>query len=148
LNLLTHSRIGKVLLVRLRAHGQDQTMTLKLLIVEDSEHIRTSLVSLIECIPGIDCVHTADTLVDALERVRKVLPTLVVLDLQLPDGLGVELIEPIKLLAPQARIAILTNHANDFNRRHCLASGADWFFDKSTEFETLLEVLRAQAALR
>jgi DNA-binding NarL/FixJ family response regulator len=121
-------------------------MPLKLLIVEDSEHIRASLVSLIECIPGIECVRTANTLAHAMESVRQLLPNLVVLDLQLPDGLGVELIEPIRVLAPAACIAILTNHANEFNRKHCLVGGADWFFDKSTEFDALLEVVRTQAA--
>jgi DNA-binding NarL/FixJ family response regulator len=122
-------------------------MAIKLLIVEDSQHIRASLVSLMECIPGIDCIATADSIVDAMQCVRESAPSLVVLDLQLPDGLGIELVEPIKALAPKARIAVLTNHASEFNRRHCIAGGVDWFFDKSTEFDAMLDVVRAQAAL-
>jgi DNA-binding NarL/FixJ family response regulator len=45
------------------------------------------------------------------------------------------------------RIAVLTNDANEFNRIRCMAGGADWFFDKSTEFEELIEVVRQQIAL-
>lgn len=123
-------------------------MTIRLLIVEDSQHICASLVSLMECIPGIDCIATANCIADAMQCVRESLPSMVVLDLQLPDGLGIELIEPIKNLSPEVRIAVLTNHASEFNRRHCIAGGADWFFDKSTEFDALLEVVRAKAALQ
>jgi DNA-binding NarL/FixJ family response regulator len=123
-------------------------MSIKLLIVEDSEHIRVSLVSLMECIPGIECIFVAESIAAAMQRVRKSLPSLVVLDLQLPDGMGIELIEPIRHLVPDVRIAVLTNHASEFNRRHCIAGGANWFFDKSTEFDHLLEVVRAQAALQ
>jgi DNA-binding NarL/FixJ family response regulator len=118
---------------------------MKLLIVEDSEYIRASLIGLMECIPGVDSISTAENLHDAMQSVRESLPTMVVLDLQLPDGLGIELIEPMRHLAPDVHIAVLTNHANEFNRLHCIAVCADWFFDKSTEFEGLLEVVRAQA---
>lgn len=121
-------------------------MTLDLLIVDDSQHIRASLVGLLECIEGMGRISTASNLVDAIRSVCKEPPCIVVLDLQLPDGLGLELIQPIKRLVPNVRIAILTNHAGAPNKRHCLASGADWFFDKSTEFDNLLDVLKTQAA--
>jgi DNA-binding NarL/FixJ family response regulator len=120
---------------------------MKLLIVEDSPHIRASLVSLMECLPGIVSVTTADCLGDAIKCARQSLPTMVILDLQLPDGLGIELIEPMKHLAPDVHIAVLTNHANEFNKRHCIAAGANWFFDKSTEFDELIEVVRAESEL-
>ena len=123
-------------------------MPITLLIVEDSEAICASLVGLMECIPGIDGIRTAGNLVDAMDCVRSFYPSLVVLDLQLPDGLGLELIEPIRHLSPDVRIAVLTNHASEFNKRHCLAGGADWFFDKSTEFDALLDVVRVQAAFQ
>ena len=45
------------------------------------------------------------------------------------------------------RIAIFTNDVNEFNRRKCLQAGADWFFDKSIEFDDLLDVVQQQAAL-
>jgi DNA-binding NarL/FixJ family response regulator len=121
---------------------------MKLLIVEDSEHIRTSLVSLMECIPGIDGICTAVSLVDAMQCVRKSSPSMVVLDLHLPDGYGTELIKPIQQVAPDVRIAVLTNDASEFNRKNCLSFGANWFFDKSTEFDQLLDVVRAHAEMQ
>lgn len=120
-------------------------MTMKLQIVDDSELIRTRLIGLLDGIPGIEAIHTADTLAQTLESVRRVLPTLVILDLHFPDGSAIQIINAIKVLAPGVQIAMLSNDASEFNRRKCLAIGADWFFDKSTEFESLLEVVREQA---
>lgn len=120
-------------------------MTMKLLIVDDSELIRIRLIGLLDGIPDIEAIHTADTLAQTLESVRRVLPTLVILDLHFPDGNAIQIINPIKVLAPGVQIAMLSNDASEFNRRKCLAIGAGWFFDKSTEFESLLEVVREQA---
>jgi DNA-binding NarL/FixJ family response regulator len=121
-------------------------MHTKLLIVDDSELIRNSLVRLLLEIPGIESIRTADSLVRALDCVEQEEPNLIILDLHLPDGNASRLIEPLKWLAPLARIAMLTNDASEYSRRQCLDQGADWFFDKSTEFERLLEVVRDLAA--
>jgi len=117
-------------------------MTQKILIVEDSEAIRNSLVALMQAIPGIESVRTASTMAHAVACIRQYQPSLAVLDLQLPDGVGTELIRPLRAKVPSVRIAILTNFASDFSRKRCLCAGADWFFDKSTEFDSLLQMLR------
>ena len=127
--------------------GHDQPMTMKLLIVDDSELILARLLRLLEGIPGIDAIHTAATLAQTLESVRRVLPTLVVLDLHLSDGNAIPIIPAIKQLAPGMQLAVLTNDANAFNRSKCMQAGADWFFDKSTEFENLRDLVQQQAAL-
>lgn len=126
--------------------GHDQSMTLKVLIVDDSELIRASLASLLEPIQSI-AVHTAATLAQALESVRRGLATLLILDVHLPDGNAIQSIRTLKQLAPGMQIAMFTNDVNEFNRKKSLGAGADWFFDKSTEFEDLLDVVRKQAAL-
>ncbi len=120
---------------------------MKLLIVDDSELIRSSLLGLLEDIPGIDAIDTADTLAQTLDSVRRVLPTLLILASHLPDGHATQIINTLKQLAPAMLIAVFTNDANDFNRRKSLAAGADWFFDKSIQFGDLLAVVRQQAAL-
>lgn len=122
-------------------------MTMKLLIVDDSELIRARLLWLLEGIQGIEAIHTADTLAQTQETVRRVLPTLLILDLQLSDGNAIPIIHSIKQLAPGMRIAVLTNDASAFNRGKCMQAGADWFFDKSTEFESLRDLVEQQAAL-
>jgi DNA-binding NarL/FixJ family response regulator len=135
-------------MVQLVMSGHDQPMTMKLLIVDDSELIRTRLLGLFERLPGIGTTHTADTLAQTLESVRCERPTLVILDLHLSDGNAIQIINSLKQLEVGMGIAILTNDASEFNRRKCLGAGADWFFDKSTEFENLIEVVRELAVLK
>jgi DNA-binding NarL/FixJ family response regulator len=70
----------------------------------------------------------------------------VILDLALPDGLGTRIIKPLKRLSPTLRVAMLTLLAGPVYRERCLQLGADWFFDKATETEDLLDVVRKHTA--
>lgn len=121
-------------------------MVVKLLIVDDSDVIRHSLVALLRGFLGPENIRSVATLSAALENVRSAWPNMVVLDLQLADGSATPHISPMLAMAPGIRIAVLTNDASGFNRVKCLQAGAHWFFDKSTEFENLLDVVRKQAA--
>lgn len=121
--------------------------SIKLLMVDDSGAIRTSLRSLLSRIPGVASIEEASTLAEALQSVRRDAPHLVILDLHLPDGLGTEVIGTLRQIAPDTQIAVLTLHADHSYRQKCLSLGADWFFDKSTEFENLLNVVRLRAEL-
>lgn len=122
-------------------------MPVTLLIVDDSDLIRNSLTGLLLGILGALNIRCAATLHQGLESVRSNWPTMVVLDLHLADGNAIPRISHMKTLSPGVQIAVLTNDASEFNRIRCMAAGASWFFDKSTEFEILLDVVRAQAAL-
>lgn len=123
-------------------------MTMQLLLVDDSALIRVSLSELLRSIDGLDSVDTAATLAEAIEWVRTNKPTFAIVDLHLPDGNAADALETMKQLAPEMQIAVLTNDASAFNRKKCMHSGADWFFDKSTEFEQVIEVVQTQAASR
>lgn len=118
-----------------------------LLIVDDSELIRSSLLGLLQGIQGIEDVRTAASLGHAMESVRRYSPTWIILDVHLPDGNAIQIIPDIKLLAPAAQIAMFTNDASAFNRDKCAQAGADWFFDKSTQCEEMLAMIQKQAAL-
>lgn len=122
-------------------------MALKLLLVDDSELIRLSLRALLAPIAGIESLDTAETLAQARESVSRLAPSLLILDIHLPDGHALQIIPALKQLAPRMRMAIFTNDVNEFNRRKCLQAGADWFFDKSIEFGELLAVVQQQAGL-
>ena len=123
-------------------------MTSHLLIVDDSEPIRTSLRALLGSVAGITSIREAATLDQALDSVRQDPPTFVILDMSLPDGLGMDIIEALKRLAPNALIAVHTIHAHDAFRKRSLALGADWFFDKVTDTVALLEVVRQHVAMK
>jgi len=120
---------------------------MKLLVVDDSELILSRLVGWLQGIPGMAGIDTAATLAQTRQCVERIHPTLVILDLHLPDGNAVPLLPVLKQLAPGMKITILTNDASEFNRAKCLQAGADWFFDKSTEFDNVLALVHQQAAL-
>jgi len=124
-----------------------RVMPLNLLIADDSDLIRISLQALLEPIVGIETIHSANTLAQTLESVSRLTPTLLILDIHLPDGHAIQIIPTLKQLGPRMRIAIFTNDVNEFNRRKCLQAGADWFFDKSIECSELLAVVQQQAEL-
>ncbi|PIW09234.1 MAG: hypothetical protein COW39_06055, partial [Comamonadaceae bacterium CG17_big_fil_post_rev_8_21_14_2_50_60_13] len=73
-------------------------MSINLLIVDDSELIRASLIRFLERMEGIARIDQVVSLAHAMERVSQQSPDMVILDLQLPDGLGVGIIQPMKRL--------------------------------------------------
>jgi DNA-binding NarL/FixJ family response regulator len=123
-------------------------MAIHLLIVDDSQAIRTSLRSLLGSVAGIATIREATTLGEALVSVQADPPALVILDMNLPDGLGMDIIKPLKQLSPVVLIAVFTIHADPSYSKRCMALGADWFFDKATETDALLEVVRQHAVLK
>jgi len=111
-------------------------------IVDDSPVIRDRLAALISELPNVEVVGQADIAFEAIDSIRKLRPSVVVLDISMPGGSGMHVLETIKQDRPQPMVIMLTNFAHDHYRQKCLQLGADYFFDKSTEFERVTEVLR------
>ena len=116
-------------------------MPMDVLIVDDSQAVRTSLRAALGCITGVGSVREAATLHAALDCVRCDPPALLILDLHLPDGLGDTALQTFKQLAPEMRIAVFSLHADNSHQQQCRAHGADWFFDKATQADALLDRL-------
>ena len=127
--------------------GHYGRMPTHVLIVDDSELIRTRLRALLGSVEGIASIREATTLGEALDYTRCDPPTFVILDLHLPDGHGAHIIHQFRQFAPLLWVAVLTIHSEPVYRERCLELGADWFFDKGTEIESLLAVVRQHAAL-
>lgn len=112
---------------------------MKLLIIEDSNLVASRLQLALGTIAVLETELT-DRLSLALERFRALQPDLVILDIELPDGNGIDLLQTIKRERPATRVLMFSNH--DFCRRRCKTLGADYFFDKSGEFEALTETVQ------
>lgn len=119
--------------------------TLRVLLVEDSIFIRGRLRSLIEETGPAKVVVEAGTVAEALAQFAAVRPDAVVLDLNLPDGDGGTVLCAIKRTHPACVVMVLTNFSNPESRAHCLQLGADYFFEKSREFERVTDVLSVLA---
>jgi DNA-binding NarL/FixJ family response regulator len=110
-------------------------------IVEDSPAIRERVSEMLGRIPGVAVVGNADTPADAIAGILGTRPHCVVLDYQLIGGTGVEVLRELHPRLPGVVFIVLTNHPNPQYRRLCLEAGADAFFDKSTEFEKIGDVI-------
>ena len=118
------------------------------LVVDDAAAIRSRLRTLFADVRGIESVLEASNLAEARQLLAERTPDVVVLDLQLRTGNGLELLRDLKLERSEIRVIVLTNNATDHYRRSCTALGADYFFDKSTQFEAVLQVLEREVSRR
>jgi CheY-like chemotaxis protein len=113
----------------------------KVLIVDDSALVRQRLCALLDEAPGLRIVGEAADAAGALAAVNRLTPDVVVLDIRMPGPSGIEALERIKKDHPGILVIMLTNYDFDHYRRRCLASGADYFFNKAREFERVVDVL-------
>jgi two-component system response regulator DevR len=120
---------------------------LRVFIVEDSASIRERLTELMGEIDGAAVVGFADTPSDAIAGILNTRPDCVVLDYQLLGGTCVDVLHAVHSKAPSVVFVVLTNHANPQYRRLCLKAGANWFFDKSTEFRKIKGVISGLASV-
>lgn len=116
---------------------------MRLLIADDSELIVDRLIASVETIKGVEIVDTAGTVESASEAVRTLRPDVVILDMRMPGGSGLDVLESMKKDQASCVVIVLTNFAYPQYRRKCLASGANFFLDKSTEFDKVGDVLRS-----
>ena len=111
-------------------------------IVDDSTAIRERLHSAIVEISGARVVGEADSQEEALSMILISNADIVVLDIQLMKGSGIEVLRQLKKMQPAIKVMVLTNHAYPQFRQECLKLGADGFLDKSKDFSLLDGVLR------
>lgn len=115
-------------------------------IVDDSAAIRSRLHEALRPISGVSVVGEAATAPQAIADILALRPDSVLLDLNLGDRSGINVLRAIHPQAPQIRFVVLTNHAEPQYRRACERAGAAYFLDKATEFQRVPEVIAAIAS--
>ena len=114
---------------------------LTVLLVDDSAAIRSRVMRMLDGNDGIAVVGEAGSTESALELVEKQNPDLVILDIAIPSIGGIGLLGKLRERGATPRVCMLTSFPNPEYRRHCEVLGADYFLDKATEFEKLVEVV-------
>ena len=115
---------------------------MRVLVVEDSDIVRRSLRELILRIEDVEVVAEAIDAVEAVEAARTFKPDVMTVDIQMPRGSGIDVLRTVKLESPSTVVIMLTNYPYPQFRRACASLGADYFFDKATEFEKIVDVVR------
>jgi DNA-binding NarL/FixJ family response regulator len=111
-------------------------------VVEDAVQVRKRLVAMLRAVPGVNVVGEADSVGAAISGVLGSATDTVLLDLQLVDGSGLDVLAAIKLQRPDLHVIVLSNFTSAQHRRASIGAGADVFLDKSQEFGRVPEILR------
>jgi DNA-binding NarL/FixJ family response regulator len=111
------------------------------LVMEDAAVVRNLTIDLLGESKGIDTIIEAEDAVSALKLMAEHRPQIAVLDIKVPGGPelknGVDVLKVIKESYPATAVIMLTNYASARYRTECMRLGADFFFDKSNEFDKL-----------
>lgn len=113
------------------------------LVVEDSLLIIERILSLLSEVKSIKMVVHAANYNESVKMINEINADIVLLDLNLPGKSGIELLKEIKNHHSHIKVIVLTNHASDNYREVCTYMGADYFFDKSTEFDKIPETINS-----
>lgn len=115
---------------------------MKVFVADDSARLRRQIIGLLSELPGIEIVGQAQAAPEALLAVRELRPDVVILDIQMKDGGGIDVLKKIKRKVSAPVVIVLTNNASPPYRKSCGEAGADFFLDKATEFNEMREVIR------
>src|SRR5580704_17938723 len=115
---------------------------MRVFIADDSRVVVERLADLLKEVPGVQLVGRPNDAPEALHSIVKTNPDAVILDLQMPGGSGLDVLRSIRQSHPSVWVLICTNYPYPQYREECIAAGANYFLDKSAEFERIPEILR------
>jgi DNA-binding NarL/FixJ family response regulator len=117
----------------------------RVVVVEDHTLVRQSLVKTINAEEGFEVVAEAGRGDEGLAAISKNTPDVVLLDITMPGGNGLEVAAQLRSAAPQSRFLFLTMHDDDASISKAIALGADGYVLKTASTDELLTALRAIA---
>lgn len=120
--------------------------TIKLMLVDDHDVVRTGLRSYLETQPGIEVIAEASNGMQALEKAGKVQPDIVLMDITMPDMDGMETTLQLKKLYPDCQILVLTVHDDKQYFMKMLSVGASGYLTKQAAADELVAAIQAVAA--
>jgi two-component system, NarL family, response regulator DevR len=114
---------------------------LRLLVVDDHEVVRQGLVALLDRREEFQVVAEAGTVAEALEQAHRFEPDIVVMDVRLPDGSGVEACRDIRAERPETRVVMLTSYPDEEAVLSAIVAGASGYLLKQIRARDLVAAL-------
>lgn len=114
---------------------------LRVLLVEDSPVIRESVVELIEANGRARVAYATDSESAAVGELKENPYDVVIVDLRLREGSGFGVLRALQQYQPDTLTIVLTNYTSAAIRKRCAELGVKWFFDKSSEFEGIVDLI-------
>ena len=115
---------------------------LRLLVVDDHEVVRQGLVALLDRRADFQVVAEAGTVAEAIESARRMQPDIVIMDVRLPDGSGVEACREIRAERPTTRVVILTSYPDEDAVLSAIVAGASGYLLKQIRARDLVTALQ------
>jgi len=115
--------------------------TMKILIADDSPIVRERLKNILSEFPEVEIAGQAKSTPEAIESINMMKPDVVILDIRMPGGSGIEVLQSIKKDRPDIKVIMFTNYPYPQYRKKCMDLGADFFFAKATESEEVPKVI-------
>jgi DNA-binding NarL/FixJ family response regulator len=119
-------------------------MSVKLLVVDDHEVVRTGIASLLSG-SNVKIVAEAQTSAEAVKMASKHKPDVILLDIRMPDGDGLDAMDRIKRSAPNASVVVLSTYDNPTYVARAVAAGASDYVLKGATRQELLAAISAAA---
>jgi two-component system response regulator DevR len=119
------------------------TPVLRLLVVDDHEVVRQGLVALLDRREGFQVVAEASTVAEALEQARRHEPEIVIMDVRLPDGSGIEACREIRAEMPTTKVVMLTSYPDEEAVLSAIVAGASGYLLKQVRARDLVAALEA-----
>ena len=114
---------------------------MKVAIVDGSAVVLRSITRMLSALKGVEIVGEAKSVPQAIDLIVTIKPVVVILDIRLQEGSGFDVLEHIKEEKIPSLVIMLTNYSSEGFRQRSQREGADFFFDKSSEFEKIIDVM-------
>jgi DNA-binding NarL/FixJ family response regulator len=124
----------------------DAERPLRVLLVDDHEVVRRGLRALLDAQDGIEVVGEVDTAADVVRQVGFNSPDVVVMDVRLPDGSGVEATRRVRQRYPDVAVLILSSFADEEALMSSIEAGASGYLLKRIDTEAIVDAVRAVGA--
>ena len=122
---------------------QNAERPLRLLLVDDHEVVRQGLAALLARRPAFQVVAEAGTVAEAMASARKFKPDLVIMDVRLPDGTGIEACRDIRSEMPETRVVMLTSYPDEEAVLAAILAGASGYLLKQIRGRDLVAALES-----
>ncbi len=112
-----------------------------ILIIDDSEIFRSRLVEILSESPNSKKLLEVNNIFEAKEIMQSLLPDLIITDIRMPGGSGIDLIKELRKKNINITTMVITNYPEEHYKTEAIKAGADYFFDKSNDMEKMLEAI-------
>jgi two-component system, NarL family, response regulator DevR len=115
---------------------------MNIFVAENAPEIRKRIIAMLRTVAGVNVIGEADSVRETIDGVLGSAVDALLLDLQLKDGMGLEVLARVKQARPGLHVIVLTNLATPQYRQASLSAGAEFCLDKSQEFGLVPGILR------